>query len=194
VDDVARLLTSVPDPVPSVGHFKRALLGRFSRAPKQVIENSVGLNIALSVLIKNFGVATAFNVKSNIAFSIPFTTKDSITRPNFPPACASIDPKTPGVLFGGGNVVFSGEGFVQGFETAFGTTMKPDTMNEISRIWVIGCIAYSDESSRMHYTKFWLRSTHADDAPWIDIVPTFGKAKCRYKPVVGFESWGEEAN
>jgi hypothetical protein len=34
VDDIALTLVSVPNPVPSAGHFNRALLGTFSRAPK----------------------------------------------------------------------------------------------------------------------------------------------------------------
>jgi hypothetical protein len=34
VDDIALILVSVPNPVPSAGHFNRALLGTFSRAPK----------------------------------------------------------------------------------------------------------------------------------------------------------------
>ena len=34
VDDIALTLVSVPHPVPSAGHFNRALLGTFSRAPK----------------------------------------------------------------------------------------------------------------------------------------------------------------
>ena len=35
VDDIALTLVSVPNPVPSAGHFNRALLGTFSRAPKK---------------------------------------------------------------------------------------------------------------------------------------------------------------
>jgi hypothetical protein len=34
VDDIALALVSVPNPVPSAGHFNRALLGTFSQAPK----------------------------------------------------------------------------------------------------------------------------------------------------------------
>jgi len=34
VDDIALTLVSVPNPVPSAGHFNRALLGIFSRAPR----------------------------------------------------------------------------------------------------------------------------------------------------------------
>ena len=34
MDDIALTLVSVPNPVPSAGHFNRALLGTFSRAPK----------------------------------------------------------------------------------------------------------------------------------------------------------------
>ena len=34
MDDIALTLVSVPNPVPSAGHFNRALLGIFSRAPR----------------------------------------------------------------------------------------------------------------------------------------------------------------
>jgi hypothetical protein len=38
VDDIALTLVSVPNPVPSAGHFNRALLGIFSQAPKAAVE------------------------------------------------------------------------------------------------------------------------------------------------------------
>jgi hypothetical protein len=34
VDDIALILVSLPDPVPSGGQFYQALLGTFSQAPK----------------------------------------------------------------------------------------------------------------------------------------------------------------
>jgi hypothetical protein len=37
VDDIALILVSLPDPVPSGGQFYQALLGTFSQAPKSMI-------------------------------------------------------------------------------------------------------------------------------------------------------------
>ncbi len=164
----------------------------FQFTPPRTDWNKVHVTLDLEgvYVVKNFGTAPALNENSAISIEIP-VMGDTTTRPNFKLIrCPDEDTAS-----GRGEVIFPGTVIAAPFSNQTGSAFTPKGNKvEVRRIWVLGCITYHDVARKIHHTRFWLRSALpdnllSDDTGWIDIGPNF-----RHKPILGFESWGEEAD
>jgi len=169
----------------------------FQFTPPRVDWNKAVVNLDLEgvFVVKNFGTAPALNENSSVTIEMPVggvpVMGDTATRPNFKLIrCPDEDTAS-----GRGEVIFPGSAITAAFNIQIVNAFPPKGKKvEVSRIWVLGCISYHDVARKIHHTRFWLRSALpdnllSDDAGWIDIGPNF-----RHKPILGFESWGEEAD
>jgi hypothetical protein len=87
VDDIALTLVSVPNPVPGAGHFNRALLGTFSRAPRQLYQNPQGLYRIEVDAPSYLAVSQFVNIGSAGPTTLPLTlpvNKDRVVSVTFP--------------------------------------------------------------------------------------------------------------
>jgi hypothetical protein len=173
------------------------------------IAADVGLSIDFILEIHNFGTAPALDTKIWTDIELAISDHAAVTKPIMEPSCGTTNAKD----FPRGEVIFPNSGINSEFETQMSHGyFEPALRNivEVRRIWLTGCISYHDGRLKLHHTKFWLRSTFPDYTQWIEftaaqrqaeasrfhlppeIIPFTGRF--RYMPILGFESWGEEAD
>ena len=170
---------------PWLGVFGQVVINRPPHF--QVIADSVGLEMEGRYVVKNFGTSPAFDENSSISFQLPMADTAITRPPAYRIPCFDYDTRQRK-----GEVIFPGSGVNQGFTQLVGTTttIPGKRITEVSHIWLLGCISYNDAESKIHHTKFWLRSVFPPNASWI----TIDNGVFRYMPILGFESWGEEAD
>ena len=147
--------------------------------------NKIGISCDIdeTFIIHNYGITPAFDEHSDVMLYVP-QTGETGTKPEGPFNC-----RTTAADISHGEVIFPGAPVRAGFRIQPASIYLLKSTPELRRIWLLGCISYRDGDRKIHNTKFWLRSTFPDGTAWIQLTPTF-----RYMPILGFESWGEEAN
>ncbi|MGB9456996.1 MAG: hypothetical protein WCB12_13190 [Bryobacteraceae bacterium] len=146
--------------------------------------NRVNLTLEVVVTVRNFGASPAFDVNGMMMTYIP-PPANTITRPDKTRMLCPVGLTVQHL----GEVIFPSPNseYIQGFSQQTSVDLKQHS--EIGRVWLLGCIVYHDHDQGLHHTWFWLRSTHPDNAQWITDSRVF-----RHMPILGFESWGEEAD
>ena len=151
--------------------------------PKQLVFLSyagskpyTGVELDTSLSIKNFGVYPAFKAGSHIELLL---TKNMLTLPQneMISACSAAD--QAGI---GESVIFPNTEITQGFEMQ---QNQPIALQEIQRLWAIGCISYLDRPSiATRHTKFWVVSQMLQDKA----TPSFIRRENRGGRAVDFYS------
>jgi hypothetical protein len=150
------------------------------------VPGQVELRLQGVYAVKNFGTSPAFYADNWVNVEFLMSTPD-IKRP---PVSRMICPDGSAKSHEG-EVVFPGSQVTFGFNMQMARMIPGTYIREVNRVWLVGCISYLDASdTKIHHTRFWLRSAHPDNAEWIKLP---GK-DFRYMPITGFESWGEEAD
>lgn len=151
--------------------------------PKQLVFMSfagskpyTGAELNTGFGIKNFGVPPAFKAGARIELLL---TENTLKLPQneMISACSAAD--QVGI---GENVIFPNIEITQGFEMQ---QNQPIALQEIQRLWAIGCISYFDQpSNSTRHTKFWIVSEMLQD----NVKPSFVKRENRGGRMVDFYS------
>ena len=142
------------------------------------------LSIKGSVGVHNFGTSPAFAEYTSFFPYLATTEEEAIFRPSANAInCLPLDTRVSS-----GEVVFPGVTVNSGFDVQ-GSFYVLGKSFGIKTVWAIGCFSYEDADRRTHHTKFWLRSIPTEGVGWIQLTPNI-----RYKPIAGFQLWGEEAD
>jgi hypothetical protein len=146
-------------------------------------KTGISCDIDETFVFHNYGMTPAFDEHSDVMLFVPQAGETGI-KPEGPFNCRTTDAD-----IAHGEVIFPGSSVRAGFHIQPASVYLLKSTRELRRIWLLGCISYRDGDRKIHNTKFWLRCTFSDGTAWITLTPDF-----RYMPILGFESWGEEAN
>lgn len=155
--------------------------------PKFRVISPISISTAVEgiVTIKNFGSSPAFFADASVT---PYAVVNSLSTITPPPRDVVLCPLGSAQNHSG-EVVFPGNSIRAAFSAEAPRIMSVP-ITEVPRVWLIGCISYRIGSDKfVHHTRFWLRSIHPLNPPWIQLSSGF-----RYLPVTGFELWGEESD
>lgn len=135
-----------------------------------------GVELNANLNIRNFGLSPGFKVGSRIELLLAGSGLE-LPQNEMTGACSNADQVSTGE-----SVIFPNIDTAQTFNMQ---QNQPIALQQVQRLWAIGCIAYLDQlSNSMRHTKFWIASQLLQD----DAKPSLARRENRGGRVVEFYS------